>query len=158
MEASEPLRKVIARERKKSADKTKEHIKEIQRNRRANAEQTEFRRKIRKVIRDLDRVLNRGNKKLNVKEDMKGFVSKALDLADYLFTDHISNDELIRRGITVRMTQREAALVKETEEILSQFYDHPEALTADDYARLDAKRKSNMYKLRDLMIAQRKSP
>ena len=120
-----------------------------------NRHKTVMRRNIRKVIRDLDKILNRGDKKRNVKEDMQGFVSKALELADYLFTDHISNDELIRRGITVRMTPKEAALVKETEDILSQLYDNADSLTDEEFARLDAKRKANEDKLRDLLTAQR---
>ena len=155
LEASEPLRRVIDRERKKEAQKTRDHVKQIQQNKKDRAEQTELRQKIRKKVRDLDKLLNRGNKKLNVKEDMKGFVSKALELADYLFTDHVSNDELIRKGITVRMTQREAALVKETEEILSKIYDHADSLTDEEFTRLDAKRKANEDKLRDLLTAQR---
>ncbi len=155
LEASEPLRKVIERERKKEARKTKDHVKELLQNKKARAEQTELRHKIRKAIRDLDKLLNRGNKKLNVKEDMKGFVSKALELADYIFTDHVSNDELIRKGITVRMTPKEAALVKETEDILSKLYDNADSLTDEEFTRLDAKRKANEEKLRDLLTAQR---
>ena len=155
MESAGPLRDVIDRERKKASQKTKDHIKEIQKNKRDRAEQTELRHKIRKTIRDLDKILNRGNKKQNVKEDMKGFVSKALELADYLFTDHISNDELIRKGITVRMTPNEAALVKETEEILSKLYDNADSLTDEEFTKLDAKRKANEDKLRDLLKAQR---
>ena len=133
LEASEPLRKLIEQERKKEAQKTIGHVKEIQQNKKVRAEQTELRHKI----------LNRGNKKQNVKQDMKGFVSKALELADYLFTDHISNDELIRKGITVRMTPKEAALVKETEDILSQLYDNADNLTDEEFTRLDEKRKAN---------------
>jgi hypothetical protein len=155
LEASGPLRKVIERERKKEAQKTRDHVKEIQQNKKLRAEQTEIRHKIRKAVRDLDKILKHGNKKTNVKEDMKGFVSKALELADYLFTDHISNDELIRRGITVRMTAKEAALVKETEDILSKLYDNADSLTDEDFTRLDAKRKANEDKLRDLLTAQR---
>ena len=161
MEASEPLRKVIVRERKKEAQKTKAHVKEIQQNKKVRAEQTELRHKIRKAVRDLDKILNRGNKKQNVKEDMKGFASKALELADYLFTDHISNDELIRRGITVRMTPKEAALVKETEEIIAKLdaatdINQPDSsLTDEEFTKLDAKRKANEDKLRDLLTAQR---
>lgn len=155
MEASGPLRKVIEQERKKEAQKTKAHVKEIQQNKKLRAEQTELRHKIRKAIRDLDKILNRGNKKLNVKEDMRGFVSKALELADYLFTDHISNDDLIRNGITVRMTPMEAALVQETEDILTKLYDEADSLTDEEFTRLDAKRKANEDKLRDLLTAQR---
>ena len=155
LEASEPLRRVIDRERKKARQETRDHVKEIQQNKKARAEQAELRQKIRKKVRDLNKLLNRGNKKQNVKEDMKGFVSKALELADYLFTDHVSNDELIRKGITVRMTPKEAALVKETEDILSKIYDHADSLTDEEFTRLDTKRKANEDKLRDLLTAQR---
>ena len=155
MEASEPLRKVIEQERKKASQETRDHVKEIQKNKKARAEQTELRHKIRKAVRDLDKLLNRGNKKTNVKEDMKSFVSKALELADYIFTDHITNDELIRNGITVRMTAYEKKLVRETEDILNKLYDEADSLTDEEFARLDAKRKSNEDKLRDLLKAQR---
>ena len=155
MEASAPLRKVIEQERKKEAQKTREHIGEILQNKKARAEQTEYRHKIRKVIRDLDKLLKNGNKKQNVKEDMKGFVSKALELADYLFQDHVSNDDLIRKGITVPMRGNEAQLVKETEEILNKLYDEADSLTDEEFTRLDAKRKRNLEKLRDLLTEQR---
>lgn len=155
LETSEPLRKVLERERKKEAQKTKEHVKEIQQNKKVKAEQTELRHKIRKVVRDLDKILNRGNKKQNVKEDMKGLASKALHLAEYLFTDHFSNDDLIRWGITVDMNPREAALVKETEGILAQIYDHADSLTDEEFAALDEKRKRNFEKLREVLHKQR---
>ena len=155
MEASGPLRGVIEQERKKAAQKTKEHVQEIQQNKKLRAEQAEYRHKIRKTVRDLDKLLNRGNKKTNVKEDMKGFVSKALELADFIFTDHVSNDDLIRKGITVRMTPREEALVRETEDILTKIYDDFATLTAEEFTDLDDKRKRNMEKLRDLLTSQR---
>ena len=157
MEASEPLRKVINRERAKASQKTREHVNEIQQNKKLRMEQTELRHKLRKAVRDLDKALNRGNKKQNVKQDMQGFVSKALDLADYIFTDHISNDELIRRGIDAELIrgEREAQLVRETEEILKKIYDEADSLTDEEFTRLDAKRKANEDKLRDLLTAQR---
>ena len=163
MEVSEPFRKVIEQERKKEAQKTKAHVKEIQQNKKLRAEQTELRHKIRKAVRDLDKLLNRGNKKTNVKEDMKDFVSKALEIADYLFTDHISNDELIRRGINPALIrgEREARLVKETEDIIAKLdastdINQPGSkLTDEEFTKLDAKRKANEDKLRDLLTAQR---
>ena len=157
LEASGPLRKLIEQERKKEAQKTKAHVKEIVQNKKLRAEQAELRHKIRKAVRDLDKLLNKGNKKTNVKEDMKGFVSKALELADYLFTDHISNDELIRKGIDEDLVTAsgKAALVKETEDILSQLYDNADNLTDEEFTRLDKKRKANEDKLRDLLTSQR---
>lgn len=120
-----------------------------------SAEKSAMRRKISKVVNELDKILNKGNKKRNVKEDMKGVVSKALELADYLFTDHISNEDLIRKGITVRMTTEEAALVKETENILFQLYDNADNITDAEFNLLDSKRKRNLDKLRDLLAEQR---
>ena len=157
MEASAPLRKVIERERKKASQKTREHVTQILQNKKARAEQTELRHKIRKAVRDLDKILNRGNKKQNVKEDMKGFVSKALELADYLFTDHISDDDIIRKGIDADLiaASGKAQLVKETEDILTKIYDQADSLTDEEFTRLDAKRKANEVKLRDLLTAQR---
>lgn len=157
LEASKPLRDVIDRERKKESQKTKAHVKQLIKNKKERAEQTELRHKIRKTVRDLDKILNRGNKQRNVKEDMKGFVSTALDLADYLFTDHISNDDLIRRGIDAELIrgEKEAQLVKETEDILTKLYDEADSLTDEEFTRLDEKRKANEAKLKDLLTAQR---
>ena len=151
----EDLREFYHKSTDRKLDAAKERYQEQRQRGIENREKTAMRQKIRKIVRDLDKLLNRGNKKTNVKEDMKGFVSKALELADYLFTDHISNDELIRRGITVRMTPKEAALVKETEGIISQLYDNADSLTDEEFTRLDAERKRNLDKLRDLLTAQR---
>ena len=157
LEASKPLRDVIDRERKKESQKTKAHVKQLIKNKKERAEQTELRHKIRKTVRDLDKIMKHGNKQRNVKEDMKGFVSTALDLADYLFTDHISNDDLIRRGIDAELIrgEKEAQLVKETEEILTKLYDEADSLTDEEFTRLDEKRKANEAKLKDLLTAQR---
>ena len=156
MEVSAPLRKVIEQERKKEAQKTKAHIAEIQQNKQLRAEQTELRHKVRKVIRDLDKILRRGNKQRNVKEDMKGFVSKALELADYLFTDHISNDDLIMRGIDADLLRGdEAELVRETQEIIQQIQDNYGTITEEEYKRLTARKKRNMEALRELLTKQR---
>ena len=157
-EHREALQKV-KREQQERLDRKLQQTKEqYQQSREKNAEnrrKAEMRKKIRRTIMDLDKLLNKGDKKRNVKEDMKGFASKALELADYIFTDHISNEELIRKGITVRMTPKEAALVKETEDILTRLYDNIGDLTGEEFARLDEKRKRNMEKLRDLLTEQR---
>ena len=156
MEVSAPFRKVIEQERKKESQKTKAHIAEIQQNKQLRAEQAELRHKVRKVIRDLDKILKRGNKERNVKEDMKGFVSKALELADYLFTDHISNDDLIMRGIDADLMRGdEAELVRETEEIIRQIQDNYGTITEAEYERLTARKKRNMDSLRELLTKQR---
>ena len=146
----------IEQERKKEVQKNKAHIAEIQQNKQLRAEQTELRHKVRKVIRDLDKILRRGNKQRNVKEDMKGFVSKALELADDLFTDHISNDDLIMSGIDADLMRGdEAELVRETEKIIQQIQDNYGTITEEEYKRLTARKKRNMEALRELLTKQR---
>ena len=120
MEASEPLRKVVDRERKKEAQKTKDRVKEIQQNKKARAEQTELRHKIRKTIRDLDKIYNRGNKKQNVKEGMKDFVAQALASAEVLFMDSYSNEDMVRNGVEVQVDAKENRLLDETQRLLRQ--------------------------------------
>lgn len=155
MEKAAPLRRVIEMEKKKSRKKTLEHVKEILQNRKERAERAELRQKIRRSVRDLNKILTKGNKQRNVKEDMKGFATKALELADFLFTDHISDDDLIRKGITVRMDPSDAALVKETEQILSKLYDHADSLSDEEFTKLDEQRKKNEENLRDVLTDQR---
>ena len=129
LEASEPLRKVIERERKKESQKAKAHVKEIQENKKYRAEQTELRHKIRKAIRDLDKILNRGNKKLNVKEDLQPVVTKALQAAEILFTDNYGSYDMLRNGIGTQLDDSEKALVAECAKMLSNI----DKMTADSY-------------------------
>ena len=158
LEASEPLRKVIEQERKKEAQKTKDHVKEIQQNRKVKAEQAEIRHKIRKAIRDLDKILNRGNKKQNVKEDMQVVVSKALKAADILFTDNFNTYDMLRNGLGVDLSDAEEALVntctqmlKDLDKMPTDGYDNWQA-----YQEAESKLKTKMSKLNDVFARERK--
>ena len=158
MEASEPLRKVIDREKVKASQKTKEHVKEIQQNKKLRAEQTELRHKIRKAVRDLDKVLNRGNKKLNVKEDMQAVVTKALKAADILFTDNYGNYDILRNGIGTDLSDAEEELVNTCTQMLKDI----DRMPTDGYeswqARQEAESRLNikMSKLKDVFARERK--
>ena len=158
LEASEPLRKVIERERKKENQKTKAHVKEIIQNKKVRAEQTEMRHKIRKAIRDLDKLLNRGNKKLNVKEDMQEVVSTALKAADILFTDNYGTYDMLRNGIGTNLSDAEEALVDACTKMLKDL----DNMTVDGYdsfqARQEAedKLRTKMSKLNDVFARERK--
>ena len=158
LEASEPLRKVIEQERKKEAQKTKEHIKDIQQNRKVKAEQAEIRHKIRKAIRDLDKILNRGNKKQNVKEDMQVVVSKALKAADILFTDNFNTYDMLRNGLGVDLSDAEEALVNTCTQMLKDLDKMPtdghENWQA--YQEAESKLKTKMSKLNEVFARERK--
>ena len=158
MEASEPLRKVIDREKVKASQKTKEHVKEIQQNKKLRAEQTELRHKIRKAVRDLDKILNRGNKKLNVKENMQAVVSKALKAADILFTDNYGNYDMLRNGIGADLSDSEEALVNTCTQMLKDI----DRMPTDGYESWQARQEAEnrlsikMSKLKEVFARERK--
>ena len=74
---------------------------------------TELKRQIRRVVNDLNGLLNRGTKERNVKVEMREAVGSALKLADIIFNDSISNEDIVLNGA-------EVALPKE-EELLGQY-------------------------------------
>ena len=158
LEASEPLRKVIERERKKEAQKAKEHVKEIQQNKKVRAEQTELRHKIRKAIRDLDKILNRGNKQRNVKEDLQPVVTKALQAAEILFTDNYGSYDMLRNGIRAEMSDDEEALVESCAKMLKDIDSMPNDGYDGWQARQEAENrlKTKMSKLKDVFARERK--
>ena len=180
LEASAPLRRVIDRERKKAAQKAKEeakeiqksqkeryekkfqeykdHTKEIKQNRKERAEKTELRHKIRKAIRDLDKLLNRGNKKQNVKEELQPVVTKALQSAEILFTDNYNTYDMLRNGIGTDLSDAEEALVKSCTDMLKDL----DAMPTDGYDNWQAyqeaenRLKTKMSKLSEVFARERK--
>ena len=158
LEASEPLRRVIEQERKKAAKKTKDHVAEIQQNKKLRAEQTELRHKIRKTIRDLDKILNRGNKKLNVKEDVQNVVTKALQAADILFTDNYGNYDMLRNGITADLSDAEEALVNACTRMLKDLDKMPTDGYDNFQARQEAENRlrTKMSGLKEVFARERK--
>ena len=158
LEAAAPLRRVIENERKKASEKTKEHVKEIQQNKKLRAEQTELRHKIRKAIRDLDKILNRGNKKQNVKEELQPVVTKALQSAEILFTDNYNTYDMLRNGIGTELSDAEEALVKTCTDMLKDL----DAMPTDGYDNLQAyqeaenRLKTKMSKLSEVFARERK--
>lgn len=158
LEASEPLRKVIERERKKEAQKTKDHVEEIQQNKRVRAEQTELRYKIRKTIRDLDKILKHGNKQKNVKEDLQPVVTKALQAAEILFTDNYGTYDMLRNGIGADMSDAEEALVNACAKMLRDLDKMPTDGYENWQARQEAENrlKTKMSKLNDVFARERK--
>ena len=158
MEASGPLRKVIEQERKKETQKTKAHVQEIQQNKKVRAEQAELRHKIRKTIRDLDKIIKHGNKHKNVKEDLQPVVTKALQAAEILFTDNYGTYDMIRNGIKADMSEAEEALVNTCTRILKDL----DKMPADGYdnwqTRQEAENrlKAKMSKLNEVFARERR--
>lgn len=121
---------------------------------------TELRQKIRKVIMDLDKILNRGDKKRNVKEGMKGFVAEALKSAEILFTEYYSNEDMLRNGVGTDLTPEEAKLLKEAKEILNKIANLPTGYEGylarqEQEQKLKGQLSSRMAKLKNVFIRER---
>ena len=132
LEATKPLQNVLNRERarvrREMKQKAEERISEVKaeaaqrlKRRSEGHAATEMRKKIRKTIRELDKILNRGDKKRNVKEDMKDFVTKATKSAELLFKESYPNDDILREGFQrVNLRPSEQVHYDEARKIMEQ--------------------------------------
>ena len=172
LEASKPLRDVLARAksaayqeaRERSEKSLKEYRQQVgERIDRAieGRRKTEMRKKIRKTIRDLDKILNRGDKKRNVKEDMKDFVAEALSAAEVLFTDNYTNDDIIRNGFGVELSKEETKYLEEARGFMEELSNLPTGSYDAWQARQEAEEKLKsklayrMTKLKDAFFRER---
>ena len=182
LEASKPLQDVLTREKKMAFDrgvqrgrdaleayreraekKQQETIERYQESRKRgveNRQKTAMRQKIRKTIRDLDKILNRGDKKRNVKEDMKDFVADALSSAEILFTDSYSNEDMVRNGVATDMTPEEAKLMNEARAILDEIANLPTGYEGwqarqETEQKLKGRLAYRMGKLKDVFVRER---
>ena len=158
-EHREALQKVKQAERERSEKKLQEISERYQESRQKgieNRRKTEMRRKIRRTIMDLNKILNRGDKKRNVKEDMKDLVSKALKTADILFTDNYMAEDMVRNGVGTEMTEQEAKYLTEAQSILAEI---ESAGTLQDRQeaenRLQGKLDYRMSKLKDVFAREK---
>ena len=182
LEASRPLQDVLTREKKMAFDRgvqkgkdaleayrvraekqQQETIERYQESRKRgveNRQKTAMRQKIRKTIRDLDKILNRGDKKRNVKEDMKDFVADALFTAEILFTDNYSNEDMVRNGVGTDLTPEEAKFMNEARAIMDELANLPTGYDGwlarqDQEFKLKGKLNYRMGKLRDVFVRER---
>ena len=182
LEASKPLQDVLTREKKMAYDRgvqkgkdaleayraraekeQKETIERYQESRKRgveNRQKTAMRQKIRGVIRDLDKLLNRGNKKRNVKEDLKDFVADALASAEVLFTDSYTNEDMVRNGVGTDLTPEEAKLMNEARAIMEEIANLPTGYEGwlarqDQEYKLKGRLNYRMGKLKDVFIRER---
>ena len=182
LEASKPLQDVLTREKKMAYDRgvqrgrdaldayrtraekqQQEIIERYQESRKRgieNRQKAEMRKKIRRAIMDLDKILNRGNKKRNVKEDMKDFVADALETANILFTDNYSNEDMVRNGVVTDLTPEEAKLMNEARAIMEEIANLPTGYEGwqarqEQEAKLNGRLSYRMMKLRDVFVRER---
>ena len=158
-EHREALQKV-KREQQERFDKklqeTKERYQESREKNAENRRKTEMRRKIRRTIMDLKKILNKGDKKRNVKEDMKDLVAEALRSADILFTDNYGNEDMVRYGVGTELTEQEAKYMRDAQDILAQIEG---AGTAQERLEMEnmlsGKLEYRMGKLKDVFLREK---
>ena len=167
LEASKPLQNVLNREKakvrkqmkeqaKKDIQKAKQEEQQRYKERAASHDKVEMRKKIRKTIRDLDKILNHGNKKQNVKDDMKGLVSSALQAADVLFTENYSNEDIIQNGFGIQLNADEQKHFAEAQNILQQIFNLGTGYEAmAEREKLKSKLSYRMSNLRDAFYRER---
>ncbi len=128
---------------------------------RESASKAAIRKKLRKVIRDLDVLLNKGTKKKNVKEGLRSFVSEALATAEALMMDSYSNEDMVWYGIGTDLTKEEERLVRDTRHIMEMLRDLPTGdyntmmLRQDKERRLKSQLAANMAKLKGVFERER---
>lgn len=88
---------------------------------------TQMRGSIKKVITDLNGLLNQSTKKRNVKEGLKDTVSAALYSAKMLFSPAITNEDIIRNGVK-NATAKEMRLIAEYTDLLNKRDDYSERI------------------------------
>ena len=172
LEASKPLKDVLARARSAAYQEARQRSeKDLKEYRQQVSERfdrgvegrrkTEMRKKIRKIIRDLDKILNRGDKKRNVKEGMKDFVAEALASAEVLFTDNYTNEDIVRNGFGVELSKEEAKYLEEARGYMDELAMLPaggyDAWQARQEAeeKLKSKLAYRMSKLKDAFFRER---
>jgi hypothetical protein len=127
VEKERELRKdALARQRARSAETTrkllnrrKEEVKAQRERAIERHDETTLRRKIRKVVKELDSLLKNGNKKKNIKQEMQETVASSLALAEVLFNDDIKNEDIVRLGVA-SVTTKESEYLNKYRDLLDE--------------------------------------
>ena len=102
------------------------HAQEVQKLKDARKQNTEsrgetaIRNKIKRVVKELEKILLRGSRKRNVKAGMRSMVEDAIVSANILFTNDSSNEELLLSGIQTDLTEEESKLLNRATDLMDQ--------------------------------------
>lgn len=145
----------------KALQETRERYQQSRERNTENRRKAEMRRKIRRTIMDLGKLLNKGDKKRNVKEDMKDLVAQALKSADILFMDNYSNEDMVRDGVGTELTEQEAKYMAEAKALMEQIGNLPSGsyeafqVRQEQESKLKGQLSYRMGKLQDVFDRER---
>ena len=145
LEASKPLQEVLKREKAKAYDRAEKKGKAaLQKQREAfeeksekmqkalsekyrskvadmrdSREKAEMKARIRKKVSAIDKLLNHGTKQKNVKEELKTLADATLEIRQTMyFLDQYTRKDMIRNGVGVDLSDKEADLMRQAQEAL----------------------------------------
>ena len=107
LESTKDLKNVVETERSRARAEQRAHTEQIYKDRAEGRRRTIFKRKTLSVIKELDTLLNKGNKKKNVKIGLQETVREALATAEMLFTESITNEQILEAGFHTELHSAE---------------------------------------------------
>ena len=123
LEQEQPLQDILRRAQKKSVEQAKqkgrEMVREYRKEYRDKQTKKALRAKIKRTISELTHLLAHGNKKKNIKAGVQNTVAAALAYGELLFGDKITNEDIVRAGVT-NTTPEESALLNRYSDLLYQ--------------------------------------
>ena len=123
LEQEQPLQDILRRAQKKSVEQAKqkgrEMVREYRKEYRDKQTKKALRAKIKRTISELAHLLAHGNKKKNIKAGVQNTVAAALAYGELLFGDKITNEDIVRAGVT-NTTPEESALLNRYSDLLYQ--------------------------------------
>lgn len=118
--ANEQIAKIRESKNAKIAKEIK-HRQEAVQKIRDNRNKKEYINKINKLLKDIDKLINRSKSDRTVKQDLRNPATKMISTSMALFDDTISNADIVRRGVTYA-TPQEQELLKKYLGIVGQTY------------------------------------
>ena len=119
LEATKPLMELLEREKAKVKRQTAGLLQDAFREQTTKIANRAMRKRITSVVHDLDRLLNRGTKERNVKIGMRETVGATLSLANVIFNDEITNEDIVKAGAETA-TEKEQKLLKRYADLMQK--------------------------------------
>ena len=94
----EEMLKKVKEHKDAQLESYKEHVKEVKVNEKDRKNRTVMKNRIKGVVKELNSILSRGTKDRNVKLPIQPAVMKALELAEFLFDDDLSNNFILTQA------------------------------------------------------------
>ena len=122
-EALDAYREKMTKTQRELLTRYKDQRKEQREKATERRDKTTLRRKIHKIVKELNSLLKKGNKKKNIKQEMQDTVASSLALAEVLFNDDIKNEDIVRLGVA-SVTTKESEYLNKYRDLLDERDSH----------------------------------